>query len=236
MTLPNLNPEIIADICRTRASEYRRRASRDNATENQSKAQALEQLANDLLSGQYAGSINALHANPDELAREIAPQAFADYEAMINRLRSQGYDEGHAIRSAQAVYGAEIEKAKELAEQSAANFSAASTENSQFELGYLAAAEWHEQKAKDAEILANKEPVPERRAKLRQRAERHKLYARTLRQDFEVVKAQRRQQIIENLRQAGLQKELPFGESGLSLEVQYAFLKRKGDLPDETFD
>src|SRR3546814_652897 len=111
----------------------------------------------------------------DDLAREISPDAHANYDAMLSRLRNQGCDDGHAIRSANAVYGAEIEAAQEMARKSIANASAQPSDEEQgYDSGFLSAAEWHDQKAREAELQADREPNPDRKQKFRKRAERHR--------------------------------------------------------------
>src|SRR3546814_17303457 len=100
---------------------------------------------------------------------------------MLSRLRNQGCDDGHAIRSANAVYGAEIEAAQEMARKSIANASAQPSDEEQgYDSGFLSAAEWHDQKAREAELQADSEPNPDRKHKYRQRDERHRLYSRQL--------------------------------------------------------
>lgn len=249
MTQQTHNIRAIAEICQARALEYRRLAAHeqktafgsakdhDKALEFEAKAQALEQLASDLIAGRLYEAPSEKSSEIDDLAREIAPDTFANYEAMLQRLRDQGCDDGHAIRSANAVYGAEIEAAQEIARRSYGNTSQeAGSDDAGYDLGFLDAAMWHEQKAKDAELQESRESIPARKVKFRQRAERHRLYARMLRSDLETLKKARRSQIIKRLRQSSSQKELALGDSHIPLEVQYAFLKRNGDLPDETFD
>lgn len=249
MTQTSLNARTVAEFCQARAMEYRRlgaheRATafasskdRDKAIEFEAKAQAIEQLATDLLSGRISESPGEVTSEIDNLAREISPQCFADYEAMILRLRNQGHDDGHAIRSAQAVYGADMETAQQIARESIGNILSGSPEdNGAYDQGFLDAAAWHEQRARDADTHASRETIPDRAVKFRKRAERHRLYARSMRSEFEAFKARRRSEMIENLRQASLKQKPAIGDSGIPIEVQYAFLKRKGDLPDETFD
>src|SRR3546814_20682923 len=96
---------------------------------------------------------------------------------MLSRLRNQGGDEWHAIRSANAVYGAEIEAAQEMARKSIANASAQPRDEEQgSDSGFLSAAEWHDQKAREAELQADREPNPDRQQHIRKRADRHRPY------------------------------------------------------------
>jgi hypothetical protein len=248
MTQQSLSIKAIAEICQARALEFRRQAAHerktafgsakdhDKALEFEAKAQALEQLASDLIAGRLSESPVEQTAEIDDLARQIAPEAHANYDAMLLRLRNQGSDDGHAIRAANAVYGAELEAAQEIARKSIANASSQlSDEDQGYDCGFLAAAEWHDQKAIEAEMLADREPVADRKLKFRKRAERHRLYSRLLRKDLEKLREGRRNAIIEGLRQSVQQPELPLGEGGIPIEVQLAFLK-KGDLPGEAFD
>lgn len=249
MTPAAMNIKAIANICQARALEFRRLAAHerktafnsakdhDKALEFEAKAQALEQLASDLIAGRISDSSGEQAIEIDDLAREIAPDSFANYEAMLQRLRNQGYDDGQAIRSANAVYGAELENAQEIARRSIGAVNTASAgEDSGYDLGFLDAAEWHEMKARDAELAEAREPLPERKLKFRQRADRHRLYARLMRKDLEAIRQQRRNQIIEGLRQSNQQQELALGDAEIPMEVQYAFYKKSGDLPGEAFD
>src|SRR3546814_11689921 len=71
----------------------------------------------------------------------------------------------------------------------------------------LSAAEWHDQKAREAELQADREPNPDRKQKFRKRAERHRLYSRQLRKELEHLRELRRHVVINEMRQS-LQQQI----------------------------
>src|SRR3546814_5719897 len=78
-----------------------------------------------------------------------------------------------------------------MARKSIANASAQPSDEEQgYDSGFLAAAEWHDQKAREAELQADREPNPDRKQKFRKRAERHRLYSRQLRKELEHLRSE----------------------------------------------
>src|SRR3546814_15432906 len=114
MTQQSLSIKAIAEICQSRALEYRRQASHerktafgsakdhDKALEFEAKAQALEQLASDLIAGRLSESPIAPTAEIDDLAREISPAAHANYDAMLAMPRHKASEDGDEISSPNA--------------------------------------------------------------------------------------------------------------------------------------
>src|SRR3546814_16901294 len=123
MTHQSLSIKAIAEICQSRALEYRRQASHerktafvpakdhDKALEFEAKAQALEQLASDLFAGRLSESPIEQTAEIDDLARAISPDAHANYDVLLWRLRNLGCVDGPAIPSADresSVWGKDV--------------------------------------------------------------------------------------------------------------------------------
>src|SRR3546814_2037157 len=90
-----------------------------------------------------------------------------------------------------------------MARKSIANASAQPSDEEQgYDSGFLSAAEWHDQKAREAELQADREPNPDRKQKFRKRAERHRLYSRQLRKELEHLRELRRHVVINEDRKS----------------------------------
>jgi hypothetical protein len=148
---------------------------------------------------------------------------------MLDRLRGQGVDEGEAARSAQITYGPEMDEARRAARRALESERDADGDQSAYDRGFEDAILWHEERAREAENLAAQEQNGERKAKLRQRAERHRLYARHMR-------SHQAERIAALQRSASHQRQLDAQQQALPLEVQAAFLKRTDNVAGEAFD
>lgn len=167
----------------------------------------------------------------DLLARELDPQAFTDYEAMIHRLRQENHDDGYALQKALSIYGDAMEAAREKARDNLANTEEEDQSLSEYTRGIEDAIHWHEIRAREAELQEARETLPARKVKYRQRSERHRLYARKMREDLSEMVQQRARASKMADKNAARQASLPLQESGIPLEIQQAHL-RKNEVLD----
>lgn len=179
----------------------------------------------------------------EQVARQIDPVLYAAYDAMVQRLLSEGADEGYAARAAEATYGAELAEARSQASESISSAMGADPTDAGYDKGLADAIAWHESQAANADRMESVEKTAERKGKYRQRAGRHRLYAKRMREDLEAARSLER----ERRRADEERKEpmLPFAkktsdrpkseEEGIPLEIQRRFLKKGEVMDDEGF-
>lgn len=180
-------------------------------------------------------------AEVDDLARQIDPETFARNEAMIRRLVTDGQDESYAMRVAEQTYGEALSEAREKALLSMQTETAMPADTmADFASGVGAVIGWHERRALESENAAASEHVAVRKAKFVSRAQRHRLYAKYILQEFE-SKMTARPNVRERLRDPS-QPDLPFPkftrpapveEEGIPIEVQRAFMRKSEVFDDE---
>lgn len=205
---------------------------------------AKSNMAEELAKHFRAKSAGHIRSSPEveTLAREIDPDAFRSYDAMVARILAEGRHEQFALDVAQATYGERMDLALDQACDSVKNALSSPSDAIGYDQGIEAAANWHDQRAFEADRLEQMETVPQRKAKYQQRAKRHRLYAKQLRQEFAEQKALQLERLRDNSAQAQLKLELatpeiasktgPEVEDGIPLAVQRAFLK-KGEVFDD---
>lgn len=171
----------------------------------------------------------------DRLAREIAPEVFASYDAMVHRMLAKGNDEGYARHAAQAIYGDGISTALEKASESIAVDS--SDDYDSYSRGLSDAINWHEAQAREADLLERNEPVATKKARYAKRAARHRLYAKYMRQDLLEKRAMEQSKARTASPSASpaieLQPGRDLGEEGIPIEVQMRFRKKSESFDDE---
>lgn len=180
-------------------------------------------------------------AEVDDLARQIDPETFARNEAMIRRLVADGADESYAMRVAEQTYGEALSEARDKAIQSMQTSDTMSGDTmADFASGVGAVIAWHERRALESENAAAGEHVATKKAKYASRAQRHRLYAKHILQEFQSQMAAR-PNVRERMRDPA-QPDLPFPrhsrsapaeEEGIPLEVQRAFMRKSEVFDDE---
>jgi hypothetical protein len=231
----------VVNHCELVASEHKMLAAQggQRRDENLAKAQAADEIAAHF---RDAGEGMAPAQDIEDVARQIDPRLYAAYDAMVQRLLSEGADEGYAARAAEAAYGSELSEARAQAAESISNAIGADPADAGYDKGLADAIAWHESQAANAERLESVERTGERKGKYRQRANRHRLYAKRMREDLEAARSiERERRRLEDERKEPM---LPFGrrgaletkdEEGIPLEVQRRFLKKGEVMDDEGF-
>jgi hypothetical protein len=232
----------VVNHCELMATEHKMLAAQSGPrrNENLAKAQAADEIAAHF---RDAGEGVAPPQEVEGVARQIDPKLYAAYDALMQRLLSEGADEGYAARVAEATYGSELADARAQAAESIANALGVDPAEAGYDKGLSDAIAWHESQAATADRMESIEKTGERKGKYRQRANRHRLYAKRMREDLEAARSIDR----ERLRIDAERKEpmLPFGrqagpnvrkeEEGIPLEVQRMFLKKGEVMDDEGF-
>lgn len=233
MATSALKIEAAIALCKRRADEYRDTAKRYAASHNRELQLQYEgmALAADRLADEMAQQDRRHRNIPDHeieaLARDIDGSSFARFEAMVARLKSAGQDDFAAQRSAEQTYGPALAQARQRARNELEEQDDEAIDEHAYGMGFDIAVRWHEEMARHSEMLESQEKDGHRKAVLHQRAERHKLYARQLREVFE---AEKRNMNHPKRRNAdNKQHDLP-------LEVQMMFLKRTDNVAGEAFD
>lgn len=193
---PDLSINQVVEACRQRAFDYQAKAAqvrasgdRDKDLEYSAKAQAINQLIEEILP-RTGPSQQPSDQEIDALARRLEPKLYASFDALVSKLRLENHDDGYVVEAVEAIYGESLSQAREKAQAaltqppSPSNGAAAA-----YAQGVADAVKWHIRHARLAEAMEAKEQDPSKKNKLRQRAARHKLYADAMRTDFE--KAQR---------------------------------------------
>lgn len=209
---------------------------------------AKSNMADELARHFRAKSVGHIRANPEveTLAREIDPDAFNSHEQMVARIIAEGHHTQYALDIAQATYGERMDAALDQACESVQNALGSPSEAIGYDQGIEAAAQWHEQRAFEADRLEQLETVPQRKAKYAQRAKRHRLFAKQMREEFAENKARKIERLAVQARAKHSQLKLeldcpaardgrprPSGaEEGIPLAVQMAFMK-KGEVFDD---
>ena len=252
----------VTSFCVAKANENRVHANRKGLNASKSHGDRLHRERH-LAMAVMADAIGAhFETLPDDrtsdetlrCARRLDPDAFAKREAMIERLLEEGADRSYAERAATATWGARVSSAVAAARRMDEAGASSSIGSDDFAIGVEAVAAWHDRRAEESEEAARTEPSPERRSRFGSRAERHRLYARHIRRDFEGrTKADRPSEALERdpaqhslplpvaMRRAAEEAGRPKAASipddpldqGVPLEVQAAFLKRGEAFDDE---
>lgn len=171
-------------------------------------------------------------AEVEAIARGIDPDIFARHDAMAQRLIAGGSDESYAFQVAETTYGDRLSaaRAKALA-------TVGSDHVGDFSAGVAAVIAWHERRAVEADHSEAVEALPQRKAKYQSRAQRHRLYARQIAQEFDGT--MHRQANLIGRQRDPAQHDLPFAKSPTGVEddavplaVQSAFLA-KGEVFDD---
>jgi len=230
----------VVNHCELVATEHKMLAAQagPRRDENLAKAQAADEIAAHF---RDAGETMAPAQQIEDVARQIDPRVYAAYDAMMQRLLSEGADEGYAARVAEATYGAELAEARAQAAESISNMIGADPADAGYDKGVADAIAWHESQAANAERMESVEKTGERKGKYRQRANRHRLYAKRMREDLEAARSlEKESRRIEEAKEP----MLPFGsrgpgeaakEEGIPLEIQRLFLKKGEVMDDEGF-
>lgn len=221
MAQQTLSMKFIVELCEAKAMDFRTAAARekpgsfssaknrDKAIEFEAKAQALDQLIDDLVTGKFAVSTPKPAAHIEALARTIDPKAFADFDAMVIRLRSEGRDDAYVISAAEAIFGEAIQNARELARVTVDNEDGpAAAEADAYRRGIRDAIAWHEHHAREADTLEASEHLPDKKIKFRKRAARHRLYAKAMQGAFDAQRAKAIHNQAEQTRIAAAQRSL----------------------------
>jgi hypothetical protein len=210
--------------------------------EHMAKAQAAEEIASHFRDADEAGL--PLH-EIETAARERDPSTYAAYDALLLRLASEGADEGYALRVAEATYGLELSEARSSAAEALSAPLMGDSEDAGYDKGLADAIAWHETQALTADHMESSERIDVRKTKYRQRADRHRLYARKMKAELEGARidaiAKRRTE------REAVEPTLPFGRGmstgqaekeseGIPLAVQMRFLKKGEVFDDEGFD
>lgn len=232
----------VVNHCELVATEHKMLAAQSgpHRNENLAKAQAADDIAAHF---REAGETQVPAQEVEDSARQIDPRTYAAYDALIRRLLSEGADESYAARVAEATYGAELAEARAQATESIANLMGIDPADAGYDKGIADAIAWHESQAANNDRLESIEKIGERKAKFRQRANRHRLYARRMREDLEAARAIDRER--RRLEQERTEPMLPFGrrplgeasreDEGIPIEVQRRFLKKGEVMDDEGF-
>lgn len=233
MSVRTVDLSYVVSHCELVSTEHKMLAARagPRRDENLAKAQAAEDIAAHF---RDAGETSVPAQQVEDSARQIDPRTYAAYDALVRRLLSEGADEGYAARVAEATYAAELAEARSQAHESIANLASIDPVDAAYDKGLADAVAWHESQALNADRLEAIERVGQRKDKYRQRANRHRLYARRMREDLDAARA-----IAAARTAAGRDDQplLPFGsrtrdDEGIPLEVQRMFL-RKGEVMDD---
>ena len=243
--------DYVVSFCEALADEHKMGAIREDQEAFASvkdKRKRDSHIAKSTMADEIAGHFRNLSsdrikpsAEVDELARQIDPDTFGRHESMVRRLVSEGADESYALRVAEETYGELLAEAREKASQSIQTDIAMPADTMQdFASGINAVVTWHEHRALISETAASHEKVEKRKTKFLARAQRHRLYAKHIRQDFEAQMA-----IRGNVRERAkdpTQPDLPFirssrgpkpEEEGIPIEIQRAFMKKSEVFDDE---
>lgn len=232
----------VVNHCELMATEHKMLAAQSGPrrNENLAKAQAADEIAAHF---RDAGEGIAPAQEVEEVARQIDPKLYAAYDALMQRLLSEGADEGYANRVANATYGSELADARTQAAESIAAALGVDPVEAGYDKGISDAIAWHESQAAEAERMGSVEKSGERKGKYRERASRHRLYAKRMREDLEAARMIDRER--RRLDEERKEPMLPFGrrseaethkeEEGIPLEVQRRFLKKSEVMDDEGF-
>lgn len=246
MTGKSISLDYVVSQCSEYAFQQQLAASRTSRTKEPDKHTALLGRAD---AGTYladffrnADLADHLHANPEveNLAREIDPDAFASYDAMIARLKNEGSDHSYAMHVAEAAYGERLETARSKASESIETAGADSESFDAFTQGLEAAIAWHESQAIQADAMERRETVRERKIKFNQRAQRHRLYAKHIRHDLvDQRRAEREASRSDDRSQPSLPLLAPTQSRDdgdhIPIEVQMRYLKKTEVMDDEGF-
>lgn len=235
-----INLAKVVRTCRERAAEFKESAKRYSSSHNKDLGTQYEGMA--LAAERLADEFEALAApiiHPEHLieerARTIDPTTFAHYDAMVLRLRGQGADEAQIRRAAKLTYGADIDTARSKASAALdAEAKAKDSDEIAYARGFEDAILWHEARARQAEVLEGTEMDAGRKAKLRVRIERHRLYAKQLREELDRARQAEKERTERAAAIDQGQQRLPL--DALPIEIQAAFLKRTDNVAGEAFD
>ncbi|QAY80152.1 hypothetical protein [Sphingosinicella sp. BN140058] len=230
----------VVRTCRSYAQSYRDdahahlSANPALSVELEAKAQAAEELASEFETTLLSATAHDLGTSLDALARQIDPDAFAGFDSMIQRLRAEGNDEVHAIKLARAAYDTAMDNARaEAANSLADDLDIPDGGEDAYGRGFLDACLWHEDRAQELDALEAQALLVPEKLKFHQRAQRHRLYAKVMREHLT--------EKLEHDRQAARAKHphsdrypgISATEPAIPLAVQAAFLKRRSDFISE---
>ncbi len=239
MTRRSVDLDYVVNHCDLVATEHKMLSVSDAPRRNEhlAKAQAADEIAAHFRDGGEA--MSPAH-DVEDVARQIDPRTYAAYDALVRRMIEEGKDEAYALRVAEATYGADLSEARAQAADSIAAALSADPAEAGYDKGLADAIAWHEGEALKADRMESIERTGERKAKYRQRASRHRLYAKRMKEDLEAAKEIERQR--RRVDEEAKEPLLPFGrhgpdrkDEGIPLEVQRMFLRRGEVMDDEGF-
>lgn len=245
----HIDLDYVVNYCEQEADKHKLLASYEAKTsfgsvkdarkrdEHMSKSQMADELASHFRKAD--SDVLRSSREVETLAREIDPESFASFDAMVVRLKAGGSDESYALQAAQATYGDQLAEAYAKASSSVAADTSSTNAADPYMEGITDAIMWHEARAVEADVLERREPIKERKVNYAKRAARHRLYAKHMRQ--ELLEA-REKAIGAKVAKEVSEPVLPFPtglkptgrtEEGIPLDVQMRFLKKTEVMDDE---